>query len=267
MKITRKYIVWIIVLLVVLAAAYQGLVYWSHYKLRGVVFFGGVQTMNTEIVKYQIAGHRFSIPINYLRKATGKRKALKPRKLVKTTQLSLRVVLPDMKPYSEETRAEFERLGWGNKVSLMLMDRKRDPSVLTQPFTSASGKRIQPVSGHRTVAEVYEYRLASLKDRGLSIEDRIDPNGPPDLLHYPDQYPKGYDYYARLKDGQAVYQAICSKAGSAPSPDCGTFLDYAEDLVVSYTFSRDYLMEWESVEQRIRDLVRSLEVPVAENLK
>ena len=72
------------------------------------------KTTNSEIVHTRIGGRDFYVPRNYFRHPQIGCGAEEPAML-------LRVLLPDLKPYSEEIAAEFEaQRGFGSKLNILL---------------------------------------------------------------------------------------------------------------------------------------------------
>ncbi len=222
-------------IIAVAVIAYFGVWFWPHWKLQGVIFFDWAQTTETREIPFQIASHSFSIPQNYFYSRS------LPRGSVRG--VSLEAILPELKPYTKETRAEFEKPGWNNTVDIALFTRNQ----------------------HRTVADAFQANTAvadafQANTPVFNFNETTDGISVPPLRHYVDPDPQGREIYALLKDGVAVFYLMCSKPGSVTSPSCDSFFDYAEDMYVEYSFGREYLNDWETIDRQVRRFVETHEV-------
>lgn len=226
-KEARKIFLWTVVVIALFAGIYYVVFpYWVAYQVRGIASFSGSYTMNTRPICFHIAGHRFLVPRNYLiHRYSGDN--------VRTTTVVLYVLLPDMKPYTQETKAEFEKLGHNNKLSILVQE---------------SGP------GYATVAESFE-RFKDDFPNETARDQAI-----PDLQVFASRYTGSErEMYVKLENGRATYQAICSIVGTNPSDSCRTYLDYSKNIHAGYSFGRPHLKRWKAVEEGIRNLVRSFE--------
>jgi hypothetical protein len=137
-------------------------------------------TLNTDPVYFLIEGRRFAVPMNYLIKPREQRAG----KTIKTTGFQFDAVWLDgsLKPYSEATKAEFDKLGVNNKVMVLLQARRTDPSIDQQ----------------------YQNAKRSFKE---NCRDIYVPKGLT-CLSNPDLHPKN-DLFAYADKSQVVYFERC----------------------------------------------------------
>lgn len=226
MELTRKRILLAAACVISLAGAiYLGSFLWTYSKLQGVVLFDWGRTMKQDLVHFEIANHRFAMPVSYLYN----RKSWEGGK---TKAVNFDAVLPDLRPYSQGARSEFEKLGYHNKVILMIHARE---THVTVPRGFENNKQ-------RFAFKGYIDKLSGLQL--FSAADQLDRQ----------------EMYAKLEGDRVVYYAICAKVEVSPSPSCQSFIDYADDLYINYSFGRQHLNNWQELEQRVRELMRSFEV-------
>ena len=184
------------------------------------------RTIDTDLIQFEVSEHRLGIPKNYLYNKT-------LWKGGKTKGITLDALYPEMAPYSEVTRKDFERPGNTNMILLLLHDRDK----------------------HLTVQEAYSVSRKSNRFEEVDSTD-ISRIG---LRRLADPYPKGREMYVRDVNGSVTYYAICSKDKAVRFPRCKTFFDYSDGMYVEYSFSKSLLSEWQSLDKRVRSLVQSFE--------
>ncbi|MDD2722407.1 MAG: hypothetical protein PHH59_00090 [Methylovulum sp.] len=255
--------------LMMIFIAYLGLIGWlqwtlSHPSPSDVFPLAGQQTTQTQVLRYQVGSRRFNIPVNYIFKKPGRLRT----DIIKTpTPDGIWVLWPDLKPYTKETRAEFDQLGRGNKIDFMItyMDNKWyqppggkfDPSILDP--NQEVGDRGGFIPEYQFFHDIY-----ALRQQGIEGSYNHDPRIPPRFIYY--TYKKGADekkavqnIYAILEKDRYVYSAKCTGSEFGPHPACRAYFKYSEDIYITYTFSLDLLKDWQQIELKIRELVASFE--------
>ncbi|MDD2722405.1 MAG: hypothetical protein PHH59_00080 [Methylovulum sp.] len=259
--------------LMMIFIAYLGLIGWlqwtlSHPSPSDVFPLAGQQTTQTQVLRYQVGSRRFNIPVNYIFKKPGRLRT----DIIKTpTPDGIWVLWPDLKPYTKETRAEFDQLGRGNKIDFMITgmtgkwyqppNGKFDPSILDP--NQEVGDRGGFIPEYQFFHDIY-----ALKQEGIEGSYNHDPRIPSEFIYY--QQWKGatgevsekkslQNIYAILENGRYVYSAKCRGSEFAPSPSCNNYFKYSDDIYVDYTFSLDLLKDWRQIESKIRELVASFE--------
>ena len=228
MKNKGRLILWLVVLaaIVTIVGISVGNKYWAHKKLEGLVFFNWSHTAEKEKVLVQVGDRKFSVPINYLYNKGA-------RKGGKVDSITLAFILPDMLPYSEETKEEFSKKGWNNKIYIDVMSRDGNPSVY-ESFNSFIGLGGYSVLEKTEVHDLIFYKNLKYKSR-------------PDL------------FIPSREDNQKIY-FYCKKYQEGKSPNCKGMIDYSKDVYVNYSFSRDYIGEWKMIDERARKILSSLEI-------
>ncbi|MFC3656479.1 hypothetical protein ACFOPN_12645 [Xanthomonas hyacinthi] len=76
-----------------------------------------------EPVRYVLAGKKYEVPLGYHYVDSLKRRNRWPHPKKEFTEagaISITGVIPGIRPYGKSTKAEFERLGHGNKISILI---------------------------------------------------------------------------------------------------------------------------------------------------
>ncbi len=234
LKITIKHTVWgvLLILLIVgavlitpvvgLLAAFGVL---PAYLLAGLDFVG-LGKPYPERVIVEIADHQFAIPQGYFGSG-GLR-----REKIKGSRMQIRALLPDMKPYAEDTKQEFDKPGWGREISIGLGVRESRPS-LAGVYERIKGQYSEPVSSE----EMSRMGLALYRDPRRHWDEL--------MVH--------------LEEGKVTYMAFCKLLENMPSPSCDVYMDYTDDIYIDYSFARDHLEHWREIDGGLRELLRHFE--------
>lgn len=181
-----------------------------------------------EPVRYLLDGKKYEVPLGYHYIDFLKRRNRWPnpkKEFSEAGAISITGVIPGFVPYDESNKAEFERLGHGNKVSVIV-----SPNVTVYPMEEylrrmGGGGRLQ---------------LMSNKLEGLT--------------HYWDSYggsdeTKGADIY--IKQGGSEYFMLRCERVEAPSPACNVTKVRPDGLQISYTYSSSHLALWEGIDREV----------------
>ena len=177
---------------------------------------------------FKLGGHTFSIPKNYYRN--------RMNNTDKSTSTRLALILPDMLPFSEKTRSEFEKLGYHNKIFIDLMNIEGKGNVET---SYASFMRL---GKHKEVIKQTEA---------------------PGLKMFTNR--TRTDVFAYFEGAKVKQFYLCKEKNAAKSPSCIGQIDYKEGLYVKYYFSRDYIRDWKKVSGKIVKILDSILVPMPDN--
>lgn len=144
--------------------------------------------------------------------------------------IKIGALLPDMTPYTEQTAAEFDKLGWGKVVVISLSHR---PWGSWDNFLSNSIKQNSPLE---------------------QIQNSTKVSG---LLHYIDA-PANREYFVS-QDHLRVIRCVAEPKQQGRFPYCelnrpykykaGSFVP--NNLFIEYTFSRDYLQQWREIDEKV----------------
>lgn len=138
--------------------------------------------------------------------------------------IKLTALLPNIDPYTEEKSAEFDRVGWGKKISAGVTHRRVNWDYYFKNFF---------------------YRLKRLPDS---------PGVP--LLRYLDTVTKHEVYLSDNKPRDDLVQIICSAPEfdpkPPPSPSCEVVTVFLSRFELRYSFHRDYLNQWPSIDSRLK---------------
>lgn len=186
-------------------------------------------TASLEPVPIEIAGRHFAIPKAYI----WYRPAWKGGKM---DGVNMHALLPDFKPYSQETKAEFERLGHGNKIGFLL---EYSPHQLSR--AQFFERRYPADSIKRAKNGPFGFHMFQLPPKGFVGEEI---------------------YYRYLEDGSFFFLE-CSTNKKHKSPGCSGSTSLGDGFFVDYSYSRDYLKDWQQIEQGLRDLIYRFEVTPA----
>ncbi len=213
-------------------------IWWQSVAAISIFFSGCGGRMSEEVnlnepVRYMLAGKKYEVPLGYHYDDFLKRKNRWPNPKDEFTEaggISITGLIPGVRPYDESVRAEFERLGHGNKISIII-----SPRISLYP------------------SDEYVQRM-----RGMNRLDLLpsDLNG---LAHYWDNQgasdkSKGADLYIKEGDGE-YFRLQCPRVGG-PSPSCTVMTVTNSGLQVEYVFSISHLRSWREIDD---DVAKSIE--------
>lgn len=190
-----------------------------------------------EPVKYTLAGKKYEVPLGYHYVDFLKRKNRWPNPKDEFTEaggISITGLIPGLKPYAESTRAEFEQLGHGNKIDILI-----SPKASVYPMDEYL----------RRMKSTDRLRLLSSDLEGLT--------------HYWDNQGgrderKGSDVY--IKEGGSGYFMMQCPRMDAFSPSCSVTKVSADGLQIKYTFARSHLVSWREIDEDLDKLIQSFRV-------
>jgi len=256
--------------LLILFFSYIAFIAWLEWRIKQPqtqVEYDFPYTRNTTALRYQIGSYRFNIPVNY---NMNRQPGSAYTEIFKTSfSPSIRALWPDLKPYSDETHLEFQKLGWNNKFNISIEKTQwYEPKGKFDPSLSQQKKK---ENGAYLPEQMFYHEIYKRQQRGVKGTYQHDKKIPAEFIYY--AYRKGvneeqekisYNLYAILEKGRYIYSAECDGSKAHPSPVCSAFFKYNDGIVVRYTFSLYLLKHWRQIESKIRNRVASFEQAAAE---
>lgn len=188
-----------------------------------------VMNLDTGLVKIEIEGHRFDIPLRYMYQQTIETYDRWPTPKTEREQvggLSLSVLLPDMRPYYKEDDARWKVLGHGERVEVDI--------AKGVPRGEPSRKLI------------YDYSTQGRRKKEPDVFG---------LVHYSSK--TGDTYFTNNKADQDVW-IQCDTSEPPPkwngsySPSCMVDSAYRSGLVLRYVYALSYLPQWELIDNDLK---------------
>ncbi|MDD2722406.1 MAG: hypothetical protein PHH59_00085 [Methylovulum sp.] len=250
--------------LMMIFIAYLGLIGWLQWKFSDRYPYNasplqGMHTINTLPLRYKIGSYRLNIPVNYTIRTTD----ILPSNIIDGIDV-ISVLWPDLEPYSEKNRAEFEhRRKITNKIFLSLTQTK-----WYRPDGAYDPNKVPAVLHDALTPEQACYsHIYHFKQRGIEGTYVHDSKVPEEFIYYPEwdneKKPVLGNKYAVLDKGHCLYSVRCDGAESDHSPwtsrHCESFLKYNDEIYVRYEFDFNLLKDWRQIELKIRELVASFE--------
>ena len=190
-----------------------------------------------EPVKYTLAGKKYEVPLGYHYVDFLRRKNRWPNPKDEFTEvgaISITGLIPGVKPYEESAREEFERLGHGNKIDILI-----SPKASVYPM------------------DEYLRRMKST-DRLRMLPSDLE-----GLTHYWDNQGgaderKGSDVY--INEGGSEYFMLQCPRMDASSPSCSVTKVSDDGLQIEYTFARSHLMSWRAIDRDVDKRIEEFRV-------
>jgi len=191
--------------------------------------------LDTGLVKIEIEGHRFDIPLRYMYGESIVKHGRWPTPKTDRVQvgvLSLSVLLPGMRPYYKEDDARGIVLGHGERVEVTIA---------------------KPVGG---LPAWHDWYPDSLKRTELFTAEGKFYKKEPDiynLIHFSEK--TGNRYFAQ--DGQ-ITAITCDTSEPPPkwngsySPSCKVKSNYQPGLVLEYYYALQYLPQWKEIDDGLK---------------
>lgn len=191
-----------------------------------------LRNLETGIVKVEVGGQKFDIPLRYMygeaivkygRWPTPKKERLK------TTDLSLSMLLPDLKPYFPEDEEKWKELGHGDRMSVSITNRGD--------------------------GDWYHFVNDMTLDWVAQKENYSREKDVHGLRYY--ETPSGREYYPL--NGQTLRITCNSK--KVFSPSCRFKSNYKNGLALEGTFGVKYLPQWQDIDTGLKKLFNRFSAP------
>lgn len=181
--------------------------------------------LNTEVVRIELAGTYFNIPMRYMYGQAIEKyhqwpKAKQERVVVGA--LSLSVLLPDLRPYYQEDDAHWKVRGHGNRVEVSIM---------------------KPVGGDNWYQGLRQ-RINGEVEEGVTIKA----NGIHGLVHF--STPLSEKYFPTNERIELV--ASCDRDPNLLSPSCKVKSSYRPGIVLEYYYGLEHLPDWRAIDDGLK---------------
>lgn len=183
-------------------------------------------TTSTNIVQIEIGDHAFAIPRAYI--------WYRPNwKGGKQDGLLMEALLPDFERRTPENKAEFETPGWDREVRFSLHHR-------SEGFSTEKGFLNLRSNDYLVTRSVPDY--------GNGWE------------YFRESEGNFKEYFVRQSEDGSYHVMACVLPKIRPFPSCEGKFDFAKSIEGNITFHRRYLGDWEEIESKAVQLLRSFEV-------
>ena len=180
-----------------------------------------------ELIYLEVAGTRFAVPKAYIWDPSAWKGGARDG-------INMHALLPDLEPYSEKNKAEFDSPGLGKVVTFLVHHNDNGRTAKKKVFERLMAMMIDPAS-----AKPYEFGLIHYS--------------------YSEQHKREKDFLVHKEPSGVVHFFDCRQEGTAPYPSCRTYLDYNDHVYVEINFSRHYLKDWKDIEAKVLSLIATFE--------
>ena len=168
-----------------------------------------------EVIEFKVAGDTFRVPPKYIWSVDG-------LKGCTAKGANLHVAYPDMRPITKEETA---------------------PPGLGVQITFVIGERGPRSSGARSFAEQQGFW------------QREEPERFHGLWVWTPGLSANRQYAMPLDEAYDKVKFFCDEDGSVPYPSCSGFYNYSESISIRFSFSKDYLTDWQLISDQLAALV------------
>jgi hypothetical protein len=191
---------------------------------------GKMNIPEDSVVKIDINGHGFDVPLRYMYGETIEKwgnwpKAKKDR--IKVDYLKLSMLLPELRPYYPEDDARWKVLGHGERIEVSVM--KPVGGIVGTGWFESSLKRTNDSAsqGRFYHRENEKYGLTRFSEKN------------------------GSRYFDERNRDLAI---TCDSPNDVPSPSCKVKSHYREDIVFEYYYGLNYLPQWREIDDNLKKL-------------
>jgi hypothetical protein len=207
----------------------------GEYGATKIFDIGYGSTESSEVINFEIGDEYFFIPKNYIWSKDSWRGG-------KMDGVNMHALLPNFDPYTGANKNYFDSPGWGRKISMRLFEYNMQNSK-----TSSNSKRR---------IDLFNVKTKDYFDKKSTItKEENAPYGLKKLVRRTD-VESGYELYIGHKYNGDFYWVECDRDGLYPSPSCSTYLEISPHTAVEYTFSKDFLHSWRSVDDSVFELIQ-----------
>lgn len=180
-------------------------------------------------------GTRYAVPVKYLYREWKQGGEIVSFELV--------ALLPNMEPKTMNNKEEFTKVKDGAGRRIRITFRKYE-----KPHPDFLGK----YGDYTNKAIFLQHQLGLYREMGLDkpIARKYS------LQYYGKRY--GKELYVAADQNSGVY-FICNEDKEKYYPSCKTQIPYKGNVVLEYTFRKTYLNDWQSIQSRVLELLKSIE--------
>ncbi len=230
-----------IVFLGIVAFAIVGVMLTHNPLTQSVYDYIGADNLENEVVRSEVAGESFDIPMRYFVMDGYVKRGYWPRARnhrVDAGALSFSVLLPELRPFyaEEEHLWNLDGGGRGDRLDVMITEN-RAPNWY----------------------EAIRQRLNEEDDRRMSNEE-AEAYGVDAIGHELKAFSSamGVRYIPRTKSPQLSIS--CVDPREVPYPSCRVKSNFRDAVVLEYRYSNDYLSDWRRIDQEVKTLIDRLSV-------
>jgi hypothetical protein len=195
------------------------------------------KNLESEVIRIEMEGRHYDVPIRYTHwEAFVKRgywPKVKPER-VKVGALSLSVLLPDMKPYYPEDEARWKARGHGDRVQVSIQIKKIDWFQRYRDSYFDGQDQFSTRQGEIHGLALFARGGAYMNDIYFPVDATIE------LAMSCSKKPKSADFF----------------------PGCSVTSNYRPDIVLDYSYSKDYLPGWREIDLKLKALFDRFEQAV-----
>lgn len=184
-----------------------------------------MRNLETEVLRIELAGQHFNIPMRYMYGQAVEKyhqwpKAKKGR--VNVDALSLSVLLPDMRPYYTEDDSRWKVKGHGDRVEVSITN-----SLGSSNWYKAVRQRID---------DEVKQGVTAKGTNGYGLIQYITPLGP---KYFP-------------SDESSELTINCDQSDSVLFPSCKIKSNYLSGIVLEYYYGLDHLLRWREIDRGLK---------------
>lgn len=186
-----------------------------------------------EVVRTQISGYKFDIPMRYFYWEAFVKHGYWPEASNKRTivdAVSLSFLLPDLRPYQLEDEARWKEPGWGEKLQVSIM---------------------QPMQGSELWFQSMRERYLTGKEPGTVIRNP-DEHG---LISFDEGRKKTYFPL----DSTVELTISCNLRKEIQFPSCHVKSNYKRGLVLEYSFGLEHFVRWWEIDKALKNVFDNFE--------
>lgn len=225
-----------VVFLGILAFAIAGVIM-THNSLTQLVYdYIGATHLENEVVRAEVAGQHFDIPMRYFFMDGYAKRGYWPRakeERVEVEALAFSVLLPDLRPYDPDEKHlwNIDGGGWGDRIEV---------TIWAEDFSEQNVQAIRSGSDER------DERLpaGAAKPYGVDVDDQ------------------GLEVFSSAggvrflpRDESEALIIHCSDPERVPSPGCRVKVAFSHGIALEYRFSLKYLPDWRKIDRDLGELV------------
>lgn len=192
---------------------------------------------NPRLVRLEIGDRIFMIPQNHIW-------SREDWKGGRVTGVNLHALLPGFQPYTDTNEHEFKKPGRETRISITLREHNNPNSLSTS--TSMTRVEVFHRRTHNSNSNEAESFIKQEGANGLQLWIKQDTS------------PKSEIYVASKKNGD-FYWLECSRDGEHPNPSCDTLVEYSNQSVIRYSFSKKFLPQWEELDNQVLSFIANFD--------
>lgn len=213
---------------------------WKERKEENMTEQGKMINSTTDIIKIELGGHRYNVPIWYTYGQTvekqGRWLRAKPER-VKVRALTISVLLPDLRPYHKEDDAYWKERGHGKRLEATITNSLGEPDWFKRLKNYYFGSTKKPGT---EISNNDVYGLIQFEDKGLGIR-----------------------YFPLNIDLQLTITCDSEKnntpAETPFSTSCKVKTNYKDGIAIEYYYGKRNLELWREIDIKLKRLFDDFE--------